>query len=840
MRKGIVVLLGALLLAALPASIGAQEKVDVSASDSGWYWLVELSLPPLADGGSAAALKSEKQAFRAAAQSAGVQYKERYAFDNLWNGLSIEINPVDLARVTRLPGVKAVYPNVTMALPEPSSEDPQLFTALAITGANTAQNVLGLTGTGVNVGVIDTGVDYHHPDLGGCFGMGCRVFTGYDFVGDAFNSSGTGSALIPVPDPDPDDCNGHGTHVSGIVGANGNVTGVAPGVRFGAYRVFGCTGTTRADIMIAAMERALADGMHVVNMSIGAARQWPQYPTATAGTRLVNKGVVVVASAGNDSGQGIYASSAPSVGQKVISVASVDNSHLFSPAFQLASGTLVGYQPMTFSPSFPTTGTYGIEQVTAGFPAAAACSALPAGSLTGKVALIRRGTCSFAIKATNARNAGASFVLIYNNAPGIFLGTLGAPLSPPIPVASISMEDGNLIVGQLPTSLTWTNQSTSAPLGTAGLISSFSSYGVSPNLDVKPDISAPGGFIYSTLPLELGGYGVNSGTSMSSPHTAGGVALLLEAHPNMPSQAVGRILQNSADPKLWSGNPGLGFLDLVHRQGAGTLDIPGAVLATTRIEPGKLSLGESEFGPVTRTLTIENKGMADVTYDLSHVPALATGPSTFPPVSFFNAPATVAFSAPTVTVPAGGWASVDVTISPNPGLADRSLYGGYIVFTPQGGGQVYRVPFAGFKGDYQGFPVLTSAGSGFPWLAKLVGTTFFNQPSGATYTLAGGDIPYILFHLDHQVRYLRMEVVDAVSGKSWHRALHADYVARNSAATSFFAQPWDGTTSAGNKVYTVPDGQYRIILTVLKALGDPNNPAHIETWTSPVITIDRP
>jgi hypothetical protein len=89
-----------------------------------------------------------------------------------------------------------------------------------------------------------------------------------------------------VPDPDPDDCNGHGTHVAGIVGANGTVVGVAPDVTFGAYRVFGCEGSTTADIMIAAMEMAYADGMDVLNMSIGSAFQWPQYPTAVAASNL--------------------------------------------------------------------------------------------------------------------------------------------------------------------------------------------------------------------------------------------------------------------------------------------------------------------------------------------------------------------------------------------------------------------------------------------------------------------------------------------------------------------------------------------------------------------------
>ena len=192
-------------------------------------------------------------------------------------------------------------------------------------------------------------------------------------------------------------------------------------------------------------------------------------------------------------------------------------------------------------------------------------------------------------------------------------------------------------------------------------------------------------------------------------------------------------------------------------------------------------------------------------------------------------------------MPAGGSASVDVTISPNPGLADKSLYGGWIAFTPQGGGAAYRVPFSGFKGDYQSIVVLTPTANGFPWLARLTGTSFFNKPAGETYSMADAqNIPYILWHSDHQSRMLRMEAFDAVSNKSWHRVLQFDYFGRNSTATGFFSIGWDGLTTAGNKLYTVPDGSYVIKLTVVKALGDAANPADVETWTSPVITIDRP
>jgi hypothetical protein len=329
------------------------------------------------------------------------------------------------------------------------------------------------------------------------------------------------------------------------------------------------------------------------------------------------------------------------------------------------------------------------------------------------------------------------------------------------------------------------------------------------------------------------------------------VALLLEARPNTPSQAVRGILQNSADPKNWWGNPGLGFLDQVHRQGAGMLDIDDAILSTTKIEPAKLSLGESEFGSAERTLTIENKGSTEVTYNLSHVAALSTNANTNAPGATTGF-ASVAFSAPSVTVPAGGTATVDVTITANPTLGNRSMYGGYLVFTSVDGGQTYRVPYAGLKGDYQSIPVFTG---GFPYLGKLTACTpasllrgnecygsgsYDVFPTGTTYTMADAfNIPFFLVHLDHQVRLLRVEIF-AQSGKAWHRAYNEEYLSRNSTSTGFFTFPFDGTTFAGDKTYTVPDGTYYAVISVLKANGDASNPAHWETWTSPNFVIDRP
>jgi len=106
--------------------------------------------------------------------------------------------------------------------------------------------------------------------------------------------------------------------------------------------------------------------------------------------------------------------------------------------------------------------------------------------------------------------------------------------------------------------------------------------------------------------------------------------------------------------------------------------------------------------------------------------------------------------------------------------------------------------------------------------------------------MVGADIPVFRVNLAHQSRMFRMEVFDAHSGKAWHRAYDLDYVGRNSARNSYFAFPWDGTTVNGKKTNVVPDGDYVVVISVLKALGDDDNPDHWESWTSPMFTIDRP
>ncbi|MFT4108198.1 Ig-like domain-containing protein [Propionicimonas sp.] len=173
----------------------------------------------------------------------------------------------------------------------------------------------GRDGSGIKVAIVDSGVDYDHPDLGGTTGASfptSRVTKGYDYVDK---------------DSTPMDCYGHGTKVAGIVGADGNprqggAYGVAPQVTLGAYRVFDCSGNTTSDLIIAAMEQAAKDGMNVINLSLGSSSaSWPDDALGQAAANLVKKGVVVVAAVGNSGSSGLFTAGTPAVAPGVISLA---------------------------------------------------------------------------------------------------------------------------------------------------------------------------------------------------------------------------------------------------------------------------------------------------------------------------------------------------------------------------------------------------------------------------------------------------------------------------------------------------------------------------------------
>ena len=175
MRRSLAFFAFSTLLASLPAaaqqvqSLETPAAVSAEATEDGINaWFVELNSPPTAEGGSPATLAQEKKAFRDAARKAGVQLKERFSYDKLFNGLSVQVSEASLSRLSRLPGVKNIYPVVEIERPQ-TEERPgdvaDLATSLAMVQADIAQNELGLTGQGVRVAIMDTGIDFDHPDL---------------------------------------------------------------------------------------------------------------------------------------------------------------------------------------------------------------------------------------------------------------------------------------------------------------------------------------------------------------------------------------------------------------------------------------------------------------------------------------------------------------------------------------------------------------------------------------------------------------------------------------------------------------------------------------------------
>jgi subtilisin family serine protease len=850
-RRGRLLALAALVVGVAVPSAFAGGSSATSDSNSTGMWFVEMDGAAAANGGDVSANKAEKTAFKDAAKQAGIDFKERGSYDVLWNGLSIQTK-ASATTLLDVKGVKAVYPVGIESLPVPEVVDPELATAIQMTGADDA-HAAGYDGTGVKVGIIDTGMDLDHPDLGGDGVPGApytnsRVVSQYDFVGDAYDA-GNPSASTPVPDPIADDCAGHGTHVAGIVGANGGVTGVAPGVTFGDYRVFGCAGSAADDVILAALERAYADGMDVVNMSLGDAFQsWPEAPVAQASEALTKKGVVVVASIGNSGTSGLYSNGSPGVGDSVIGVASYDNTFTNINAATVTPGAppaiTVGYLPLAGTPPPPNPPFSGSLPIAKPSGDIRGCYASDwAGFPVGALAIVQRGTpvgfpgggCGFALKAQNAQAAGAAAVVIFNNVAGYVSGTVGIGSGVTIYGVTTSTASGNAIVAALasgPQTWNWTTGIVSVPNPTGGTISDFSSWGLNAELTLKPDIGAPGGFIRSTYPLELGTYATLSGTSMASPHVAGAVALLLQAHPDVKRDDVRDILMNSADPKNRFGQS---YLDATHRQGAGMLDIMGAINATTLVSPGKISLGEGNGGSVK--LKLKNSSGTPVTYDLSNEPAAGTTASTFAPLYDSTHYASASFSSPSVTVPGKGSANVTITITPNPTTPDREIYGGYVKFTPQGGGQEYRVPYAGFKGDYQSIQVLTGAN-----LPQLSHGGVMVPPASNVFTFVPGDLPVFKLHFDHPSRSLVFDVYNASNDKWVGTALSFDYLARSSTATSVTLFPWDGTAKKGQgeskgNAGPVANGTYYVKLTLTKALGTKKD---VETWTSPNLVIARP
>lgn len=256
------------------------------------------------DGGASALMKrlsgsSGASPLFPAPESADPLDRCRWNWGYLINGAALTIDRDDMETLRALPGVKAVYPDniVKMCL---SQSVPIMKADKVWEFRDTSGNPVN--GSGVTVGIIDTGVDYTHPDLGSGLGSGYKVKGGYDYVNFDWN---------------PFDDNGHGTHVAGIIAASGKVRGVAPGASIMAYKVLDSRGEGYSSDVVQAIQDAVKAGCDVVNISLGTTDDSVLTQTAVSAVRA---GTVVCAAAGNE-GPTTYTINSPGDGREVICVA---------------------------------------------------------------------------------------------------------------------------------------------------------------------------------------------------------------------------------------------------------------------------------------------------------------------------------------------------------------------------------------------------------------------------------------------------------------------------------------------------------------------------------------
>jgi subtilisin family serine protease len=532
-------------------------------------------------------------------------------------------------------------------------------------------------------------------------------------------------------------------------------------------------------------------------------------------------------------------------------VAWIENTNIPAHSFTTSTGLKVPYL-VADSPAAPTSGS---EELALAGPdgdtkANTACTQISP-TVSGKAALISRGTCSFYTKAINAQKAGATSVIIYNNAPGLANITVAGTPAITIPVVIIPQTEGLALAASLasgPVTLTWTAGWITTPNPIGGLVSASSSYGLAADLSLKPDLAAPGGNILSTWPIEKGSYANESGTSMSSPHVAGAVALLLQAKPELKGKTnkVRELLQTTGSLAPWAGNTTSGELEPVHHQGGGLIQVVTALTTQQTVSPGKISLGEGSAGPKTTSITLTNTSSKPVTYKVTKADGVGTQGS-YIDAFVENSPATMSAPA-TVTVPARGKTTVKVKITP-PSAPAAAIYGGWVTFTAAGATQLH-VPFAGLVGDYQS--VKTLAGDGLPSLAQVTPAGPDFAPGNPVYTMQGDDIPYVLLHLDYPADNLRIDIFRvgprglptpiAPNYRSWVRTGVVGKDPSETNALYYELYGFDGHyTTLGKKgtQFPIRNGTYVITVTVTKALASGHSRSDYDTWVSPTFTITQ-
>ncbi|KAF9090991.1 hypothetical protein BGX29_011187 [Mortierella sp. GBA35] len=344
--------------------------------------------------------------------------------------------------------------------------------------------------------------------------------------------------------------------------------------------------------------------------------------------------------------------------------------------------------------------------------------------LTGKIALIRRGDCTFKIKVANAALAHAAGVILMDNIPstGFAANAEGAMVK----VRTITLDDGEyllktiqqqkkekdgikLVAGKGP-------KQVHNPDG--GFLSTFSSMGSDSELNSKPDIAAPSGQIWSTYPVKLGSYVSLSDTSMATPYVVGCVGLYLEGPPDADRSVsfIKTIFQNSARPRKQQ--KGFKGLASVTQQGAGLLNMMDILSSKVVVTPSHISLNDTEHLNAKQQITITNSGQRPLEYKIDIVSAAGLQPFDKNMMVEKNplpieAKASVKVSQKTVTVAAGSSSTVDLQFTgPKTDPTKFVIYSGYVHLTPakvSPQSPVMHVPYMGMQGDFKKVDILDAA-----------------------------------------------------------------------------------------------------------------------------------
>lgn len=513
----------------------------------------------------------------------------RYIYQKVFHGFSVTGPSKEIKKLTKTAFIEKIFPSYTYKLdiglyPQVSNRS---FGSINYIGTDeirhlTDQNGHRLTGKGIKVGVIDTGIDYTHPDLKSSY------VKGYDFVDHDHDP-------METKNMGPNNTF-HGTHVAGVIAANGKMTGVAPEAKLYVYRALGPGGYGTTEMIIAAIDQAIKDRVDVLNLSLGTSINGPDLPTSLALDKAVENGIVAVTANGN-SGPELWTVGSPGTSHKAISVGAS------TPEIQVPHLDYFGQQfrlvPLSGSAPWNLDRSYKLVDCDLGRN-----KDYHEKEVKGKIVVLKRGRLTFSAKVQTALKHGARAVIIYNHEEGNILGQLEEEVD--IPVAFLSKKEGKQLLKQMemqqgPARIVFKQEKDE--------MADFSSRGpVTYSWEIKPDVVAPGVGIESTVP---GGYMPLAGTSMASPHVAGASAILKQAHPDWSPEQIKAVLMNTSKPLMNSKNR---FYQS-YEQGAGRIQLEKAVHTQAIIEPATIRYGKitgEPYSETKKTITIENISNSEI------------------------------------------------------------------------------------------------------------------------------------------------------------------------------------------------------------------------------------